>query len=80
MKFGSLGTNIMTELIRIYVPMETAKQTAIWGTYGHDGKQHLEWVRFIDCSTSHLKAILKTQHISHDYRAIINSILEDRKA
>jgi hypothetical protein len=51
-----------------------------WGTYGIGGLQPLKWVRLVDCSSEHLKNILKTQfHINDLYRKIINFILQSRK-
>lgn len=67
--------------------LETAKQAAMWGTYGKGGTEHcngtcpehpLRWKRLIDCDTEHLQAILGTQLINNSYRVIINSILKDR--
>jgi hypothetical protein len=52
----------------------------LWGTRGKDGKEELKWVRLIDCSTEHLKAILNTQaHISVEYRETIQFILKERE-
>jgi hypothetical protein len=51
-----------------------------WGTYGKSGKEPLKWVRLIDCSTEHLKAILNTQkQISGEYRETIQFILKERE-
>lgn len=59
---------------------ESAKKIARWGTYGKNGDQPLTYVRLIDCSTDHLKAILRTQEDRTDpeYVKIIKSILDDR--
>ena len=64
----------------IAAPLDEVKQIARWGTYGHDGKQPLKWVRLIDLSTNHLKAILLQPHVSRiqGLEWIINSILQDR--
>lgn len=59
--------------------IEVAKRLAEWGTYGYDGKQPLTYVRLIDCSTDHLKAILRQVGGLSDYGVIINSILKDRQ-
>lgn len=68
--------------------LETAKQTAMWGSFGKGGVEHcsgtcpehpLRWKRLMDCETEHLKAILRTQRPQASYFVIITSILEDRK-
>lgn len=59
---------------------ESAKNLAMWGTYGKSGKDPLRWVRLVDCSTDHLQSILKTQRLSSDYFFLIWSILKDRGA
>lgn len=60
------------------VSLEDAKKSLRWGTYGIDGKQPLNYVRLIDCSTDHLQKILSGQPINEIYRDVITSILEDR--
>jgi hypothetical protein len=50
-----------------------------WGTFGIDGKQPLQYVRLIDCSTEHLSNILKQRNISEIYQKVIGLILKDRK-
>jgi len=54
---------------------------AVWGTCGPDGKDELNYVRLIDCSTDHLKNILKysSASITPDYHTIIYEILNSRK-
>jgi hypothetical protein len=63
--------------------IEIAKKVAVWGSnLDRDGnRKPLEYVRLIDCSTEHLKNILKNcAHVRDaDYETIILSILEDRK-
>lgn len=57
-----------------------AKYKLKWGTYGKKRDQAIEWVRFVDCSTNHLQAILRTQkQIPGVAKLIIESILRDRK-
>ncbi len=57
---------------------ENYVKTALWGTFGQDGKQPLTFVRLIDCSTEHLKAILDQKMIAPIYPPIIRKILNDR--
>jgi hypothetical protein len=62
--------------------LETAKKVAVWGTHGKSGTEPLKYVRLIDCETSHLQAILKTQitHMHPEYIEIVTAILNDRGA
>lgn len=61
------------------VGLDAAKQTAMWGTNGRDGKQDTRYVRLIDCGTEHLQAILRTQwQLTPAYLEIIKAILSDR--
>ena len=68
------------------------KRKALWGTYGKYGEHELQWVRLIDCSSDHLRAILSGKQtyskvkqalmvaiIGPYMSRIIESILEDRK-
>lgn len=70
--------------------LETAKEHAVWGTFGKGGLLHcngtcpehpLRYVRLKDCETDHLKAILATQSQiqGRSYQRIILSILADRE-
>jgi hypothetical protein len=53
--------------------------TLPWGTFGKEGKGPLRWVKLGDCSTEHLRAILRTQpQITEIYRTGIKQILKDR--
>lgn len=62
------------------VSFDDVVRTLRWGTYGKDGKDPLEYVRLIDCSTEHLNAILNgSQRISELYSKVIKTILESRK-
>jgi len=57
-----------------------AKKQMTWGTYGKHRSEPLKYVRLMDCSTEHLKAILRTQGQIVDLtRLVIESILEDRE-
>jgi hypothetical protein len=58
--------------------LEQAKQVAIWGTYGKDGRGPLKWKKLVECETDHLIAIIKTQPINASYQIIIAQILNDR--
>ena len=69
--------------------IEEAKLNALWGTFNKNGVKHcngkcplhqLRYIRLIDCESSHLFAILGTQHQLRftKYPVIIESILEDR--
>jgi hypothetical protein len=59
--------------------LETAKNNAVWGTYGKNSDQPLTWKRLVDCETEHLQAILRTvPGISYSYTQIIHGILWDR--
>jgi hypothetical protein len=55
----------------------------MWGTYGKSdvpgqlGPGPLRWVRFIDCSTDHLKTILKTQPIDERRRQVVEWITKE---
>lgn len=62
-------------------PIEpTAYPDLMWGTFGKNGDQPLQWVPLGGCSTEHLQAILRTQHqLSPFYRSIIINILKIRK-
>ena len=57
----------------------TAVKLAEWGTYGPNGNQPLQHVRLVDCSTDHLKNILKQVGNYSDYGQIIQQILKDRQ-
>lgn len=52
---------------------------AIWGTRGIDGDELLKFVHLVDCSTTHLKAILNSQKISNNYIKIIDYIINSRE-
>jgi len=59
------------------------KWRLLWGTRGKDGKKPLKWIRLVDASTTHLRAILKYDekldvHLSELQKKVINSILKDR--
>lgn len=61
------------------------KWRLLWGTRGKDGKKPLKYIRLVDASTAHLKAILKYDkslavHLSDIQKKVINSILESRKS
>lgn len=69
--------------------LETAKKTAVWGTYGKNGYTHCaghcpehqyQEVRLIDCSTEHLQTLLTGVWLwgNQDYRVIVRAILKDR--
>ncbi len=61
--------------------LEQCIQDMVWGTYGKDGKQPLKWVFLRECTTDHLKAILKTQKgISPRTKEVIETILRRREA
>lgn len=59
----------------------------LWGTYGKDGNNPLQYVRLLDCTTEHLKAILEQDHIKNSdkgtlgfiVRKVCKKILESRK-
>ena len=60
--------------------LDLAVKRLPWGTYGLPPKQPVIWVLLNDCSTAHLRNILKTQyHISKSYRIVINEILYRRQ-
>lgn len=64
-------------------PFDTIKERLLWGTRGIDGKQPLNWVRLIDCSTTHLQAILEYPYqigktLSPIYTKVIKHILSGR--
>ena len=51
----------------------------IWGTYGVDGDEPLKWVKLVDCTSEHLKAILENcKGIGFLRRRVILTILGDR--
>ena len=69
--------------------VKAAKENALWGTFGKGGVEHchgtcpkhqLRWKRLVDCSTPHLKAILRSQRQAWQstYVDIIEGILKDR--
>lgn len=55
-------------------------QTAMWGTYGKDGKGPLRNVRLVDCSSEHLGMILAqiAHNPYHPYVSYIKQILLSR--
>ena len=56
-------------------------KSAIWGTYGPDGKQLLSWVYLVDCSTEHLNNIMAqiARYPTHGHIPLIMEILAARK-
>lgn len=56
-------------------------QTAMWGTYGKDGKGPLRNVKLIDCSSEHLGMILVqiAANPFHPYISYISQILSARQ-
>lgn len=64
----------------IIIDFSVLKNNLRWGTRGKDGTDPLTYVRLIDCSTEHLRAILTTQYPSTDYKMVIRSIIEDRES
>jgi len=55
------------------------KARLLWGTYGINGDQPKKWIPLSECTTDHLKAILRTQTtISNNTRLLIEDILNDR--
>ena len=65
--------------INVYRVKEEAVYHAVWGTYGPNGDEPLKYVRLIDCSTDHLRNILRTQkQIDPSTRDIINKIFDMR--
>lgn len=63
------------------IPIDIALYNAVWGTVGVSGRDPLKYVRLIDCSTEHLKNILKTEYLTKDSgtRILIDKILTMRK-
>jgi len=54
--------------------------TLWWGTYGLPPRLPIRWVRLVDCTSLHLKNILRTQHqITPEYRYSIHLILAYRE-
>ena len=74
------ATPATPQLITISVNgIEQAKQYAVWLTKGKDRTQPTTAVLLKDCTSDHLKNIVANKpNLSADYRAIIESILEDR--
>ena len=65
--------------LKINSPFEKIVKKLRWGTYGKSGKNKLRWVKLINCSTSHLEAILRTQPINAITKKVIKEILSQRK-
>lgn len=62
-------------------PIDKIMRRLMWGTYGKYAELPLTYVRLIDCSTDHLRAILITQcQIPPIYRKAISAIIESRHA
>lgn len=60
--------------------LENAAKVAEWGTFGPFQRiADFKWVRLMDCSTEHLKAIQRQVGIRSDYYEIINFILNSRE-
>jgi len=56
------------------------EKNLLWGTYGKPVTFPVRWVRLIDCTTEHLKNILKTQfQLDELYRLVIKNIITDRR-
>lgn len=72
--------NLHTTSSDIIIDFSVLKNHLRWGTRGKDGTDPLTYVRLIDCSTEHLRAILATQYPSPDYKMVIRSIIEDRES
>jgi hypothetical protein len=54
------------------------KKYSQWGTLGKDGLGPRRQVMLSECQSDHLQAILDTQNVGPEARAIIRSILADR--
>ena len=53
-------------------PYEEQRKSFVWGTYGKDGKQKLQYKALKDLTTNHIQAILDTQtHIPEWMRTMI---------
>lgn len=77
----SPGEGNTSESLQLYVdtPFDEIKVKLIWGTYGVDGDEPLKWVKLVDCTSEHLKAILENcKGIGFLHRRVILTILGDR--
>jgi hypothetical protein len=60
-------------------PHETIRTAFKWGTYGIGGKGPIQWKTLDSLDTSHIEAILKTQHhISQGLRNVFENELSYR--
>ncbi len=76
----NVGENIESMNIDVNMRLEDAKKLFVWGTYGKEGNEPLQWKRIVDCTTNHLEAIVKIPNIDVNHAGyLINEVLKDRK-
>ena len=75
-----VGTDDFVHTYQVYVTdLQKAIEIAEWGTYGKGGNEPLKYVRLINCSTDHLRAIRdQCQKFNKAYVILINEILKQR--
>jgi hypothetical protein len=69
------------EDISVYTdnPWEDIREGFSWGSMGVNGDEPLHYIELRDMTTSHIEAILRTQHlISEKIRGVLVRELEDR--
>lgn len=78
-RIGCTGDKVEELSFGVDSPIEVKADRILWGSYGKSGKEPLQYVLLKECSTSHLKNIIKNCKISEELKNIINYILENRQ-